>query len=446
MDITQIITLLERPVPRYTSYPTANHFQQTLSSTAYEQQIGAIDTEVSLYFHIPFCQSLCTYCGCFTRIPSDYNKVLPYVDALINEIKLVTQKAAKKLRVKHIHFGGGTPTYLTKDDLTKIFTAISEFFVIDATAEIAIEIDPRTVNLDMMQLLKTLGVNRVSLGVQDLNEDVQKAINRIQPFDVVMRSVEIIRKVGIEAINFDLMYGLPLQTTTKIINNMIRILPLQPNRIAYFGYAHTPWMRGHQKQLEIYDLPNATARHEQFISGRDYLISHEYCHIGLDHFAQQSDSMTKSYRNRSLRRNFQGYTTDTSLALLGFGVSAISAFKTAFFQNTLKILDYKNQIANGQLTIRKECFLSPEDVIRQDIISELMCFGSVNVQHLCGGYYTSIYTSAKLKLVALREKGLIEIDHDCHIKITKQGAPLARLVASCFDTYLQNHLLHAQTV
>ncbi len=446
MDIAQIITLLESPVPRYTSYPTANHFQKTLSSTAYEQYVSVIDSKVSLYFHIPFCKSLCTYCGCFTRIPNEYEKVLPYVDALIKEIKLVTQKASKKLHVKHIHFGGGTPTYLAKNDLAKIFTAINESFTIDTKAEIAIEIDPRTVELETMQLLKDFGVNRVSLGVQDLNDDVQKAINRIQPFDVVMRSVKMIRKVGIKAMNFDLMYGLPLQTTEKIINTMKNILLLEPNRIAYFGYAHTPWMRSHQKQLEIYELPNAKERYEQFIYGRNYLISHGYCHIGLDHFAQESDSMTKAYLNRSLRRNFQGYTTDTSLALLGFGVSAISAFKKGFFQNTLEILGYKKQIADGKLPIRKECFLSQEDAIRQRVISDLMCFNNVDLKSICGKYYQSIYTLAKSKLLVLQEKKLLIIEQDCHIHITEYGKPLVRLIASCFDTYLESNLLHAQTV
>ncbi len=446
MNITQILNLLERPVPRYTSYPTANHFQKALSSALYEKYLSSVEGNASLYFHIPFCRSLCTYCGCFTRIPSDYEKVLPYVDSLVDEIKLVAKKTSHKLSVKHIHFGGGTPTYLSKEDLTKIFKAIGENFSIDQNAEIAIEIDPRTIDSDVLKKLKDFGVNRVSLGVQDFNDDVQKAINRIQPFEVISKSVETIRSLGINAINFDLMYGLPLQTVKKIENNINLALSLEPNRIAYFGYAHTPWMHNHQKQLEEYSLPDSKERYEQFIAGRDFLVSKGYRHFGLDHFAQKGDSMTKAYINRSLRRNFQGYTTDTSSALIGFGVSAISSFKNGFFQNTLKILEYKNKISEGQLSTRKECIVSEEDVIRQSIISDLMCFGDVDLKEICLNHYEKIYAESKPKLLAFEDLELIQITNDRIIRITPSGMPLIRLVASCFDNYLENHFPHAKSV
>lgn len=442
----RILDLLEKPVPRYTSYPTANHFKIAISTGLYEKQLEVVEGEASLYFHIPFCRSLCAYCGCFTRIPGDYEKVLSYVDCLVREIELVAQKTANRIRIKHIHFGGGTPTYLEKKDLTKIFSAITKLFFIDSDAEIAIEIDPRTIDSDVLKQLKDFGVNRVSLGVQDFNDDVQNAINRIQPFEVISKSVETIRSLGINAINFDLMYGLPLQTVKKIENNINLALSLEPNRIAYFGYAHTPWMHDHQKQLEKYSLPDSKERYEQFIAGRDLLVSKGYHHLGLDHFAQKDDSMTKAHINRSLRRNFQGYTTDTSSALIGFGVSAISSFKNGFFQNTLKILEYKNKISEGQLSTRKECILSEEDVIRQSIISDLMCFGDIDLKEICLNHYEKIYAESKPKLLAFEDLKLIQITKDRMIKITPSGMPLIRLVASCFDNYLENHFLHVKSV
>ncbi|MCX7338428.1 MAG: oxygen-independent coproporphyrinogen III oxidase [Alphaproteobacteria bacterium] len=435
MDINQILNLLERPVPRYTSYPTANHFKATTKTNLHEKQLESVEGEVSLYFHIPFCRSLCTYCGCFTRIPSDYEKVLSYVDSLVNEIKLVAQKAAKRIRIKHIHFGGGTPTYLAKDDLTKIFSAITQYFSLDSKVEIAVEIDPRTVEHDIIKHLKDFGVNRISLGVQDFNDDVQRVINRIQPFKIISKSVEIIRSLGIDAINFDLMYGLPLQTIEKIQNNIKLALSLEPNRIAYFGYAHMPQMYSHQKPLELHHLPNVKERYEQFIFGRDMLVSKGYCHFGLDHFAQKDDPLTMAYADRSLKRNFQGYTTDIAPTLIGFGVSAISSFRDGFFQNSLKILDYKNKITKGQLSTSKEFILSKDDIIRQSIISQLMCFGKVNLKEVCPNHWEQIYITAKQNLHIFENLTFIQIFDDHTIQITPSGMPLMRLIASCFDAH-----------
>lgn len=447
LNSTDFIKLLEQPAPRYTSYPTANHFKSTTDATLYEQYLSIVEGNVSLYIHIPFCRSLCTYCGCFTRIPGEYEKVLPYVDALVNEIELIGNKLSKNaLQVKHIHFGGGTPTYLSKEDLSKLFKAIYKNFRIDSKAEIAVELDPRTIDLEVLKLLKEFGVNRVSLGVQDLNEDVQRAINRLQPFDLIVKCVESLHAIGINSINFDLMYGLPLQTVEKIENNMCLALSLNPNRIAYFGYAHTPWMHSHQKQLEGYGLPNTHERYQQFLFGRDYLISRDYCHIGLDHFAKNSDTLTKAYHNHSLKRNFQGYTTDISDSLIGFGTSAISSFKGGFFQNTLKITDYKNKIFADQIPIGKQFILSEEDKIRHSIISNLMCFGEVDLKNVCSDYYEKIYTESKEKLYKFETLELIQLSNDSRVKITNLGMPLMRLIASCFDAYLESTFPHAKSM
>jgi oxygen-independent coproporphyrinogen-3 oxidase len=443
----KFLELLEQSVPRYTSYPTANHFKITDNADCYEKYLMVVEGDASLYIHIPFCSSLCSYCGCFTRVPGEYTKILPYIDALVKEIDLVGEKVSKStVRIKHIHFGGGTPTFLKTEDLKKLFEAIHKNFFIDSNSEIAVELDPRILNLDMLKLLKDFGVNRISLGVQDFNEDVQKTINRIQPFDVVAKCVEALHSVGIGAINFDLIYGLPFQTVEKIEKNMRLALSLNPNRIAYFGYAHTPWIRNHQKLLEKYVLPNAYERYQQFHFGKEYIVSNGYCHIGLDHFAQDSDPLAKACYNHSLKRNFQGYTTDTTNTLIGLGVSAISSLEEGFFQNTLKISDYKRTISSNQFPIRKKFILSEEDKLRHLIISNLMCFGEVNLRAICVDYYEKIYTTSKKKLLEFETLEFIKINDNNIIKITELGKPMMRLIASCFDYYLENHFLHAKIV
>lgn len=436
--MTDLIKKYNKPVPRYTSYPTAPHFHKGVDAGVFSGWLQNLpeNDPISLYFHIPFCEKLCWYCGCHTKIINRYDSIKRYVDTLIKEIEMVHGFIGRNQPVSHIHWGGGTPSILTTEDFKEIFSHIHDAFNILPDAESAIEIDPRTLTQEMAQAMAEAGVNRASMGVQDFNPDVQEAINRIQPFDMTKQAMDWLKEAGITNINFDLIYGLPLQTMEKVEYSVQQTLKLSPDRIAVFGYAHVPWMKQHQKLLEKHDMPNGEERNAFFSRITEILTENGYKAIGYDHFAREDDSMAKALDTHTLKRNFQGYTIDPSNALIGFGASSISCLPQGYAQNQTSIRDWRNTIEEGRLTTKCGIEVNNEDAFRRRLIEELMCYYEVDTGKIAAemDFAPETLSVAMEKLELLEQDNLIEMS-DGIIRVTESGWPLIRVVAACFDTY-----------
>ena len=427
-------------VPRYTSYPTAPHFSDAVGPELYGKWLDSLtpDVDLSLYFHIPFCDSMCWFCGCYTKIVNKYKPISDYLDVLLKEIDLVADNVSADVPVKHLHWGGGSPTMLTGGDWMRSIERIRQRFSVADDAEIAVEMDPRDTTQDYVRDLAEAGVNRTSIGVQDFHPEVQSKINRDQPFDVTQRVVEWLAKHGIKNLNMDLMYGLPHQTTDRVIEMVDLAVTLKPQRVALFGYAHVPWMRAHQKLMDEAALPGTAERWEQCSAASARLVAAGYVAVGLDHFARPDDFMATALRDGSLRRNFQGYTVDTAPVLLGMGASAIGSLRQGYVQNTLPLRDYARAIESGQFATARGIELSADDIMRAGIIERLMCDLHVNLGEAAGGGSAHAKFADELaQLKRLETDGIISIAGD-DISVTETGRPFVRLVAAAFDTYLQS--------
>jgi len=429
MDISALLQKYDRPVPRYTSYPTAVHFTHEVSQDYYRGLLSHLTAQqpVSLYIHIPFCHVLCHYCGCHTKVVNSYSPVKSYVQTLLKEIDLVGKNLNFRLPISQLHFGGGSPNFLEEKEMESIITALHQYFDFGEEAEIAIEADPRLLDEGKIETLAALGFTRVSLGVQDFNPEVQKAVNRIQPFKTVQDSVLSLRKAGINKLNFDLMIGLPLQTLESVQHSAEQAVSLCPDRLAVFAYAHVPWMKKQQKLLEKYPMPDAELRFDMMLRVKEVLESAGYYALGIDHFAHETDSLYNAHKNGSLRRNFQGYTDDPARNIIGFGLSSISGFEGAYIQNTTDAPAYKKAIEAGDFPITRGCILSDEDRARRAVIESIMCGLKTDI---------ALYPEALEKLNALEQDNLVRIDGS-HVTITPEGWPFARIAAACFDAYYQ---------
>lgn len=446
-------TLLERydkRVPRYTSYPTAPHFHPGVNAATYERWLAAVsaDTALSLYFHVPFCHEMCWYCGCHTKIVRRYEPIGEYASTMAAEVSLIGGLLESRPPVTHMHWGGGTPTILSADDLEHLMDKIRAGFNVAADAEIAVEMDPRTMTEDRVQALARAGVNRASLGVQDFNDRVQKAINRIQPYEMTAQVVAWLRGAGIEAINFDLMYGLPYQTVDDVRRTVDLAAQMRPDRVAVFGYAHVPWMKTHQKMIPDESLPDAWQRFEQAEAAAEQLAEQGYRRIGLDHYALETDSMTEALDEGRLRRNFQGYTTDEARALIGFGASSIGALPQGYVQNAVPLRGWAEAIRNGHPAVDKGIAVSDDDRLRRDIIERLMCDLEVDLSVEAGRYGKTVEAfSAEIEMLKpMIADGIASINAG-RISITEPGRPLMRAVCALFDTYLDTGVgRHSQAV
>ncbi len=418
-------------VPRYTSYPTAPHFHDNINAGHYETWLNEIpgEMDLSLYFHIPFCRQLCWFCGCHTKIVNHYDPIARYMKLLQQEVELVSGHLNAK-QVKHIHFGGGSPTVVSAQDFLEFMGKVKDQFSISPTAEIAIEMDPRTLQPEKIQAYKQAGVNRASLGVQDFDESVQKAINRIQPYSMVRDIVAQLRCASIEDLNIDLVYGLPLQTQNKLLHSIEQTLNLNPNRISLFGYAHVPWMKKHQNLIHEQALPCEQERLEMFEAATSLLSERGYVAIGLDHFVRPDDALAKAEQEKTLQRNFQGYTTDTAQALLGFGVSAITTLPASYVQNTSDYIEYEKAIRDDQLPVARGIALSQNDIERRDIIMSLMCTMKAPINR-------DKYALEFEQLQPFFEQDDIEY-REGTLRIKSQARPYLRLIAANFDSYLNN--------
>lgn len=439
--VDKIILKYDRQLPRYTSYPTAPHFKIELDSKIYSSKLKNISNQetLSLYFHIPFCQQLCWYCGCYTKATKRYAPVEDYVHIMMREIKIISDLLGRKKHlVKHIHFGGGSPTILHKNTFSHLIQLIKNEFNIALNAEIAIEVDPRNIGEDDIKNYALEGINRVSIGVQDFNHEVQLAINREQSFEVVYDCVRLFRKHGINDINLDLIYGLPKQTVEMVKRNIDYSLLLKPERIALFSYAHVKWVKKHMRLIKEKDLPLAENKIEMYKIAAKRLIEEGYTSIGLDHFARKESSLMASVKNKTLKRNFQGYSTDSGSTIIGFGASAIGTLPDYYTQNTLDLEEYKRSILSDILPVKKGLELSKEDRIRKAIIDEIMCYLEVNLEKVCRSFnLKKDYFINELKnLEKLEKDNLIEIKKN-KITINPSFPQASRIVASFFDSYLE---------
>ena len=436
----QLLRWYDRTVPRYTSYPTAPHFHPGIGPQDYAAWLAAGDKNapVSLYLHVPFCKSMCWYCGCHTKVAARYQPVEELAERLAAEIALVAGVIGAARPVTQIHWGGGTPNMLNPADFARIMAAIDRHFARSDTAEVAMEMDPRLLTAEMAAECLMSGVNRVSLGVQDFDPEVQRLINREQPYALVRDAVELLRAHGIAGINLDLMYGLPGQTQDTILKTIDLAHSLQPDRLALFGYAHVPWMKTHQRLIDESRMPDAVGRWALMRLANDRLRELGYVQIGFDHFARADDPMALALRSGKLTRNFQGYAVEDAATLIGLGPSAIGTLPQGYVQNLPETIAWHRAIGEGRLATARGIALSDEDRLRRAIIERLLCDFAVDLDAVshAHGMTGRRFAQEKVRLNELARDGLVELDGD-HVRITELGRPLARIAAACFDTYLE---------
>jgi oxygen-independent coproporphyrinogen-3 oxidase len=445
----QRAALFEQRVPRYTSYPTAPHFHDGVTGPVFGQWLDALpeQTPLSLYLHVPFCQTLCHYCGCNTVAVNRYGPVESYVDLLLTEMDMVAARTGPR-RVTHLHWGGGTPTILQAGDFLNLMQRARALWQFDPQAEIAIEIDPRRLTQDRVDALAEAGINRASLGCQDFDPQVQEAIGRIQDLETTAQVARALRAAGIHEINVDLMYGLPHQTVEIVRDSVGKALTLNPARVSLFGYAHVPWMKKHQQLIREDLLPDGDARMAQFLAASDYLLSHGYVAVGLDHFAREDDELAVQLREGRLKRNFQGYTTDDAPALIGLGASAISSLPQGYAQNAPTTPAYRKAIESGQFATARGLTLSQDDRLRRDLIERLMCDLTVDVADICAvhGRDASALMPEFDRIDELARHDLV-VREDTRITVPEPARPFVRSVCAVFDQYLRSgETRHARAV
>ncbi|MDX3978419.1 oxygen-independent coproporphyrinogen III oxidase [Shinella sp.] len=429
----------EARLPRYTSYPTAPGFSPTVGAGTYGDWLSGISsgTDASLYLHIPFCRSMCWYCGCHTTITQRDEPILDYIDMLRKEIGLVSERVERRLKVKHIHFGGGTPTIMQPEEFRDLIGLLRARFDLAAGVEIAVEIDPRTLTAEMAEALGKAGVTRASLGVQSFDPVVQKAINRMQSEAQTQEAVVRLHAAGVGGINFDLIYGLPHQTVVSCIETAKAALRMRPERFAVFGYAHVPSFKKHQRLIDERALADAAGRMEQAEAIAGTLADAGYVRIGLDHYALPGDGLTVAARRGRLRRNFQGYTTDACDTLIGFGASAIGRTAEGYVQNEVPPGLYAQRIASGRLATVKGYRLTPEDRLRAEIIERLMCDFRADITTIAArhGFDAAPLLDGNARLAALAEDGAVDIRGGT-VTVRQDHRFIIRAVAAAFDAYI----------
>ena len=439
--MSSLEALFSARVPRYTSYPTAPHFHAGVTGETYRGWLEALPagTPLSLYLHIPFCDTLCWFCGCHTTVVNNYAPVAGYLGLIEQEIALVASIAAENHPVTHIHWGGGSPTMLKPDDVRRLGGVLHEKFEIAADAEFGIEIDPRGFNADMAEALAAAGVNRASVGVQDCDPAVQRAINRFQPMEETAATVALLRRNGIARLNVDLIYGLPYQTVDGIVATVDAVRALDPDRLAIFGYAHVPHFKKHMNLIPEASLPGAEERFAQAEAAQARLSALGYVPIGLDHFAKPDDEMAIALKQGRLARNFQGYTTDTAPALLGLGASSIGSLPQGYVQNIADVPGYRAAVLAGRLPVARGVALSEEDRMRREIIERLMCDLEVDLNSVARTHGTTPahFDDALADLAPLKADGVVTF-HGRRIVIAPEHRVATRLVCAAFDAYLKS--------
>ena len=443
---TELLQRFDIPGPRYTSYPTADRFVDAHGESQYVQALQhrqhsarAHAVPLSLYVHIPFCESLCYYCACNKIITGNYDRALKYLDSLKQEIKLLLPHLGKGQPVSQLHFGGGTPTFFKDAELKDLMDTLKAAFQFQPTGEYAIEVDPRTVDTQRLQTLFDLGFNRLSLGVQDFDHQVQVAVHRVQTSEQVSSLMTDARLMGFESINLDLIYGLPMQTQSSWATTLQTVLALNPDRVALYGYAHLPARFKPQRHIDVNSLPKANHKTAMLAMALEAMQAAGYVYIGMDHFALPHDPLSVAKRQGRLHRNFQGYSTQPDCDLVSLGVSSIGSIGASYVQNAKSLEDYQDMLDQGRLPVVRGIALSRDDLARRTIIMALMCqghvdFESIELAHLLN--FKESFAKELTQLRAMAEQGLIELTERA-INVTELGWYFVRAVAMVFDRYVQ---------
>jgi oxygen-independent coproporphyrinogen III oxidase len=437
-----------RPGPRYTSYPTAPVWKDDFGPEDLESYYATAEaqaTPVSLYMHIPFCENLCLFCACNVSIQKNKDVAVPYLAALKSEIAHVGRFVSRTRPVTQFHWGGGTPTYLTPAQMEDLFAHAAADFHFAPDAEIGIEVDPRVTNVAHLETLRRLGFNRLSLGIQDFTDVVQKTIHRVQPYELTRDLITAARDLGFVSLNVDLIYGLPHQTAESFRDTIAKTLTLDPDRVAMFSYAHVPWMKKQQGAFQMY-LPPSMEKFRILRAGLEGFLDAGYLYIGMDHFAKPTDELAVAQQNRTLHRNFQGYTTKAGADLYGMGVSAISAVGRGYAQNRKQVPDYESTAATRGIATARGYRLSDDDVLRRAVIGRLLCHTVVPKSEIEREFSISFDEYFAPELAALADaqaEGLVELSRD-DIRVTPLGRLFIRTLAMPFDRYLRDQQMDAK--
>ena len=441
-SIADLLATHDRPGPRYTSYPTAVEFTEDVGSRTYAEHLDAAcasEAPLSVYAHLPFCRERCAFCGCNVVITKKHGVAVDYLDVLGQEIDLVADRLGSRSTVRQLHWGGGTPTFLTPGEMESLFAKLTSRFTIEPGAEVAIEVDPRVTTTEQLEVLRRLGFNRVSMGVQDFTPEVQAAITRNQTEAETVTLVDTCRRLGFQSINIDLIYGLPLQTPETFVTNLEKVVRLRPERVAVYSYAHVPWLKANQRKTDVGFLPTAEVKLRLFGEARRAFVDAGYDPIGMDHFALPNDELAVAARTGELHRNFMGYTTHPAPDMIGLGVSAIGDVESGYFQNHKILPEYSRRVLDGELPIQRGVQLTAEDRLRRDVIQSIMCNWTVDKRRIEAAH--SI-TFDDVFAPELRELGGDElrdfVEHDAGaIRVVGVGRLFVRNVAMVFDERLR---------
>ncbi|HEY5899612.1 MAG TPA: oxygen-independent coproporphyrinogen III oxidase [Burkholderiales bacterium] len=430
--------------PRYTSYPTADRFVEAFGDAELQQwltkrNIGGIGKPLSVYVHLPFCENICYYCACNKVITRDHGRSAKYIKYLEKELALIRPLLGSDTQICQLHWGGGTPTFLHKDEMSALMDVINARFTRADNFECGIEVDPRNSPPGMLEFLARLGFNRLSLGVQDFDAEVQKAVHRMQPLDLVQRVVAEARAVAFKSVNFDLIYGLPKQSLDSFNATLDKVIELDPDRIALYNYAHLPTLFKPQRRISAADLPSAEAKLQIMTLAIGRLTRAGYLYIGMDHFARPDDDLAVAQRQGRLQRNFQGYSTFPECDLLGLGVSSIGRVGPTYYQNEKRLDDYYAAIDAGRLPVTRGLQLSQDDLVRRAVIQALACHFRLSIESIEDAYlidFNSYFAKELKDLRRLQEEGLVDVNAEW-ISVTPRGRLLVRVVCMTFDRYLR---------
>lgn len=439
-----LIRRLDRNGPRYTSYPTADRFVETFGASEYrtavaQRNIDHISRALSIYVHLPFCSTLCFYCACNKIATKDRSKGRRYLDYLLREIDMQSPLFGADRRVEQMHWGGGTPTFHGLEELARLFDTLRTRFDFAADGEYSIEVDPRTVDAAGVAALRQMGFNRISLGVQDFDEQVQRAVNRVQSEAQTLAVMEAARREGFQSVNVDLIYGLPKQNLLTFNRTLARVIAAGPDRVAVYNYAHLPSRFKPQRRIQEADLPGPDTRLKLLGLAAERLGAAGYVYIGMDHFARADDALSVAQRDGRLHRNFQGYSTHAACDLVGLGVSAIGQIGPTYSQNHRELAAYYDSIDRGQLPIARGVALTADDLVRRVVIQHLMCDFALSIRNVEVSYlivFKDYFSKELQELHALAQAGLLELDDDW-ITVTPKGRMLIRTICMVFDAYLR---------
>ncbi len=444
-------TTYSKPGPRYTSYPTALEFSDAFAYDTYIQKLENRDKKrpLSLYFHLPFCRNACYFCGCNVVFTSKEEKLLRYIDYLKREMEILVKHVDTSREVIQMHFGGGTPTFFTAEQLENIIKMIKGHFKNFAkNAEISCEIDPRHINEEQMKVMSEAGFNRVSFGIQDFNEKVQIAVHRVQPYDITQKAMDLARKYNMLSVNVDLIYGLPYQTLETFKETLDKVITLNPNRFAVFNYAHVPWLKKTMRKIDETTLPRPDVKLQIMQYTIEFMESHGYKMIGMDHFAKPDDELFMAIEKGELHRNFQGYTTKGGADLIGIGLTSIGEGAADYYaQNFKDMYAYEAAIDAGRLPFERGATLNEDDKIRQFVIMELMSNFKLDIKRFEKTFnlvFSEYFADALIELQPLAEDGIIKIT-DEYITCNQTGTLLIRNISMPFDAYMGKHAQSKKT-